>query len=161
AEAPADLGQRAGGELLGEIHPDLPRPHHRAVPALREDVPLRYAEMTGHDLEDVLDLDAPRLHAMDQLARHRLGDVERDGRAHVLPGGVEPSDRALELAAALSQSLGQQLENVARHLERGIEMALLMHALLENAQPEIEVGRADLGDQPALEARAHALVEFL
>src|SRR3546814_6141901 len=35
AELAADFGQRAGGELLGEVHGDLARAGHRAGPARR------------------------------------------------------------------------------------------------------------------------------
>src|SRR5690606_7288256 len=40
AEPAADLRQRPGSELLGQIHADLPRPNHRTMPPLREDVAL-------------------------------------------------------------------------------------------------------------------------
>src|SRR5262245_40782643 len=64
AEATADLRQRPGREVLGQIHTDLPRPHHRAVATLGEYVLFGHGEMPRHDAQDVLDLDAPRFDAL-------------------------------------------------------------------------------------------------
>ncbi len=48
AEAAADLRQRPGGQLLGQLHADLARPDHGSVTPLREKVALRHAEVPRH-----------------------------------------------------------------------------------------------------------------
>src|SRR4051812_41885302 len=92
AEAPADLGERPRGEVLCEVHADLARTHHRAMPALREDVLLGHGKVPRDDAQDVLDLDAARLDALHEIADDGLGDVERDRRAHQLPGEIEAAE---------------------------------------------------------------------
>src|SRR3546814_3842050 len=54
AELAADFGQRAGGELLGEVHGDLARAGHRAGPARRVHVGDADVEMGGDPLLDFL-----------------------------------------------------------------------------------------------------------
>src|SRR5690606_16390434 len=106
---------------------------HRAMAPLREDIAPRYAEVARDDLEDVLDLDPPRLDAVHEIADHRLCDVDGDRRAHVLPRRMEPGYGALQLPPALLQPVGQQLQDVAVDLEGRVELALLLHPLLEDA----------------------------
>src|SRR5689334_3985715 len=117
AEAAADLRQAALRELLGQIHADLARPHHRAVTALREDVAFRDAVVARDDAQDVLDLDPAGLDALDQVTDGGVDHVDSDRRAHVLPDRVQPRDDTLQLAAALGQPLGQQSERVTRYVE--------------------------------------------
>src|SRR5436189_33675 len=69
--------------------------------ALREDVLLGHGKMPRDDAQDVLDLDAAWLDALHEVADDRLGNVERDGRAHQLPGELEPVDDVLELLLGL------------------------------------------------------------
>ena len=60
AEAPADFGQRSGGELLGEIHAHLARPHDRTGAARRQYIGARYIVVAADELEDVFDAHARR-----------------------------------------------------------------------------------------------------
>ena len=79
-----------------------------------ERIALRHAEVPRDDAQDVLDLDAARLDALHEIADDRLGDVERDRRAHVLPRRIEAGDGAFELAAAFRQPVGEQRRATSR-----------------------------------------------
>src|ERR1700704_3632701 len=115
--------------------------------------------MPRDDAQDVLDLDAAWLDALYEVADDRLGNIERDGRTHQLPGEIEAIDGAFELAPALRQPVGEQGNHFAGDLEGGISGALFLRALLQHLEPQRRVHRADLGDEAALQARAHAVVE--
>src|SRR5262249_45165587 len=95
-------------EVLGQIHADLAGPHHRSVSSLRENVLLGNGKVTRNDAQDILNLDASRLDALDEIADDRLGDIECDGGAHQLPREVEAIEGALELASTLCQPVRQQ-----------------------------------------------------
>src|SRR4051794_40393556 len=57
AESPADLGQRARSQLLGEIHGDLPRPGDLAGAAGRGHLRLADPVMFGNPGLDLVDRD--------------------------------------------------------------------------------------------------------
>ena len=66
-----------------------------------------------------------------------------------------------QLAPAFRQPVRQQLHDVAGDAEGGIGGTLLLGTLLQDLQPERRIERADLGDQAALQTRAHAIVETI
>src|SRR5262245_64762402 len=104
AEPAADLGQRARGQVLGEVHANLTRAHHRTMPAIRQYVLLGHGVVPRHDAQDVLDLYAARLDALHEIADDGLSDIERDRRTHQLPGEIKAIDGAFQLTAALGQA---------------------------------------------------------
>ena len=59
AEPAADVGQGAGGELLGQPHRRLTRPGDRSRPALGDQVGLLQPEVLGRRLLDIVDGDPP------------------------------------------------------------------------------------------------------
>ena len=117
--------------------------------------------MARDDTQDVLDLDAPRLEVLHEIADHGLGDIERDRRAHVLPRRVKPGDRAFEFATVLRQAHRQKVDDIARKRERRIGGALFAQTLFQHLETQLVVERDQLGDETALQTRPHPLVETL
>ena len=74
---------------------------------------------------------------------------------------MKARDDAFQLAAALGDLVGELSQDVAADLEGRIGLPLLLHALLQHLEAKLEIERADLGDEAALQARAHALVELV
>ena len=101
-----------------------------------------------------------RLDALHEIADDGLGDIERHGRVHQLPGQIEAVDGAFELAPALGEPIGEQLpapRPAARRRDRSARFSCARFSrILSRSAGSIG---ADLGDEAALQARAHAVVE--
>ena len=75
-----NVGQRALGHLLGEVHRDLTRLNDLTLARLGLEQLDRQVEVIAHHFLDVVDADfAGRV--LDELVDHLLGQVQRDGLA--------------------------------------------------------------------------------
>src|SRR5262245_10411572 len=160
-EAAPDFGQRPRRQVLGQIHADLPWAHDRAVPALGQDVLLGDRVVPRDNAQDVLNLYAPRLDPLHQITDDGLGDIERDRSMHQLPSEIQAIDGTFQFTATLGQFVGQQLYHRIGDFKGRIRGLLLLRPLLKDLEAQRRIERANLGDEPALQARAHAIVEAL
>ena len=101
AEAPADFGQRARRELLGEIHADLARHHDRAGAARRQEVGARPHCSGGPMTLRMSSILTRHWSGLGDMSRkHHGGEIEGHGAWVELLMGDHPVERAFELAAA-------------------------------------------------------------
>ncbi len=96
AELAADLGQRARGQLLGQIHRHLPGPGHRAGAPGGMHVGNAHVEVLGDAFLDLLDRDAALIRPQ-EVAEHLLGAFQRDRLADQGGVGDDAGERPLEL----------------------------------------------------------------
>src|SRR5262249_32420464 len=111
------------------------------------------------DSQDVVDLYAPRLDPLHEIADDRLGDIHRDGSAHQLPSEIEAIDGTLQLASTLGQPVGEQCHHTPRKLEGRIDGTLLLRPLGEDLEAQRGIHGANFRNQPPLQTRAHAIIE--
>src|SRR6056297_1712155 len=123
------------------------------MPALRENVRLRDAEVARDRLYYFLDAHLPGLAAaLEQVAYDILSNFARDRRVQILPMRMQPGGGALEFAAVFRKTLGKQLDNLARDFERGIELPLFLNTALKYLQAQIIVRWREFSDKAALQA---------
>ena len=130
-------------------------------------MPARLAETQGLDRDAerlggaLLDLaDGRRAATPAQLGieagEHLVGELGGDGAAGERAEGDDAHERALERADVVGDALGDQLERAGSTSA----MPVLLDALAQDRQARRRVGRADVGDQPGLEALAQARLEL-
>ncbi len=115
--------------------------------------------MARHDPLDILDPDAARLARADEIAQRDLGRMDGHRVVGELPLGDEPIERPFEIAAVGDHRLGDIFEDRLGDIETAIDLAGDLVAAGEDAPAQIDVGRADLEGDAALEARADSFVE--
>ena len=139
AETAPDLGQRAGGELLGEIHRHLARAGDLARAPRRGHLRLADAIVIGHAALDFVDRDAALIGA--QHVGQRLGDeLQIDRPAAQRRISDHAVERAFQLAHVRRDPLGEEQHHLLRHLRLRHRLELLD----DDVEPELEVGRIDV-----------------
>ena len=106
-------GQRAAGELLGEIHRDLPRPGHGAGAAGRGHVGQADAPCSATLRLDLLDRD-PAVMRLEHVLQHFLRALERDRAADQVGMREEAVEAALELADVAGDLVRQEFQHLGR-----------------------------------------------
>ena len=91
---------------------------------------------------DLVDRDAALVGAQD-IGQHFLdeGDVDRPAGHHRISG--DAVERAFQLADRIGQPPGEELDDVARHVDAGQRLQLG----LDDVEAQLVIGRVDVGDQ--------------
>jgi len=111
AELAPDLGQRARGQALGEVHRDLARTgdHHGAPRG--DQIDRLEVVMRRHCALDLVDRDSLGA-AAQHIAERRLGELQVD----LLAGQLGISDQAIERAFDFAQAAGDLVREQLEHL---------------------------------------------
>src|SRR6185369_531209 len=148
AKLATDLRQGSFGEMLGQVHGDLPGIDNGARVVLGLDLDQAQSELLSHCLLDRLDRDLAGL-GVDKILQHLLGVGQRDLGADQRRMRYQADERAFQFAN-VGADIGRDIE---RHVG-GQDYLFLLRLLLQNRNLGFKVGRLDVGDQSPLEAAA-------
>src|SRR3990170_5565720 len=155
AEAIADLGKRAVGELPAEVHGDVSRIDDRPGSALPDQLLERDSETLGDHLLDPLHRDLGRLSLGEDVLQDLLRELDRNGAAGQRRERDDARQRSLELADVPRDATGDERQHLGI---RDVD-PVSRHLLAEDGDARLEVGRLNVDDEAPLEARAEALLE--
>ena len=147
AEPPPDLRQGPRGQLLGQVHGDLPWTRHGACPAGREHFAELDVEVLGDLLLNLFD-GHPAVVGLEQVMEHVLHHLQRHRTADQDCMRLDPVQRAFELADVRGNLVGQEFEHLRRDFQRDA-----LGLGLQDRQPQFVVGRVDVGDQTPAQPR--------
>ena len=148
----ADVGQRLGGVLAGQVHGHLPGEGDGPLARARAQVIDAHPELSADEVADGLAGDLRR--GADQVEHHLPGHGQV-GRDAVQAGlGLDADDGALHAADVALQVFGHEADQI---LVRG--QAVQLELVADDARPGLIVGRLDTGDQAGGHAAAEVLVD--
>ena len=118
AKAPPNLGQRPRGELLRQIHGNLPRPRDIARTAGRGHVGQADIIMFGDLALNFLNGHAPVMGAED-IVQDLLRAFERNGPAKQIGPGDQAIERAFQFPHIGRDLMRQEFHDARRHRNAG------------------------------------------
>ncbi len=150
-----DVGQRALGHLLGEVHRNLTGLNDFALPGLGLQELNRQVEVIAHHLLDVVNADLAG-GVLDKLVDHLLRQLQRHRFPVQAALSDETNEGTLQLTDVRVDRIGQVLHDLARELD-----AVGVHLLLENRHPGLEARHLHIGTEAPLESGEETLLHTL
>src|SRR6185312_651034 len=142
------------GEMLGQVHRDLPRIDDGARVVLGLDLHQAQSKLLGDGFLYRLNRHLAGL-GVDEILEHLLGVGQGDLGANQRRVRYQADERAFQFT-----NVGA---DIGRDIERNIggqDDFFLLRLLLQNCYLGFEIGRLDVGNQSPLEAAAQPVLEF-
>ena len=151
----SDVGQRALGHLLGEVHRNLTRLNNLALPRLGLEQLNGQVEVIADHLLDVVNAHlAGRV--LDKLVDHLLGQIQSHRFAVQAALGKQTDEGSLQFTDVRVDGVSQVFHDLAGKLN-----AIGIHLLLQDGHPCLQTWHLDVCTQAPLEAGEEALLHAL
>src|SRR5581483_4953702 len=156
AQGFADTQERRLGLLAHEVHRDLARQDDLLVARLAPKLLGRDAVVARDGLDDLLGGEGLLPRVVEDVLEDLLRELCRDRNGVERGIGDDPRERALELADVRDDALREEIDDRRRHRD-----TLRLGLRAQDRDACLQVGRADIGDESPLEARAQTILETL